>query len=244
MGHPWEQRDEAVVAASVEEVWAAIATGPGIDSWFMGRNRVDPGPAGSVTTDVGGFEMTGSVTAWDPPNHFAYRSDGPGERFIAFEYLVEGRDRSSTVLRLITSGFLPDDDWESEFEAMTVGGEMYLRTLIAYLDHFAGRFATPVSITGSPVSDWPATWAALRAGLALRDQPAVGDPVRLAVPGRPQPRWAGRLRQFEGAGHPYRGRSLPVHPRPFRQLRPRPSPLRRDRREAGCQAWRAWLAGL
>jgi hypothetical protein len=32
MGHAWEQRDEAIVAASVDEVWAAIATGPGIDS--------------------------------------------------------------------------------------------------------------------------------------------------------------------------------------------------------------------
>lgn len=69
MGHAWEERDEAVVAASVDEVWAAIATGPDIDSWFMGRNQVDPVPAGSVTTDLGGFVSTGTVTAWDPPNH-------------------------------------------------------------------------------------------------------------------------------------------------------------------------------
>ena len=185
MGHAWQERDEAVVAASVDEVWAAIATGPGIDSWFMGRNRVEPGPAGSVTTDVGGFVATGRVTAWDPPNQFAYRSDGPGERFIAFEYLIEGRDQSSTVLRLVASGFLPDDDWEAEFEAMTAGGEMYFRTLVAYLDHFAGRFAAPVSVTGPHVADWPAAWAALRTGLGLGDHPAVGDPVRVAVPGVP-----------------------------------------------------------
>jgi uncharacterized protein YndB with AHSA1/START domain len=185
MGHAWEERDEAVVAASVDEVWAAIATGPGIDSWFMGRNQVDPGPAGAVTTDVGGFVMTGTVTAWDPPNHFAYRSDGPGERFFAFEYLIEGRDQSSTVLRLVTSGFLANDDWEAEFEALTAGGEMYFRTLVAYLDHFAGRFAKPVNVTGPPVADWPAAWAALRIGLGLGDQPAVGDPVRVTVPGVP-----------------------------------------------------------
>jgi uncharacterized protein YndB with AHSA1/START domain len=186
VGHAWEERDEAIVAASVEEVWAAIATGPGIDSWFMGRNQVDPGPAGSVTTDHGGFVSTGRVTAWDPPNHFGYRSDGPGGRFIAFEYLIEGRDQSSTVLRLVASGFLPDDDWEAEFEAMTAGGEMYFQTLVAYLDHFAGRFATPVNVTGPPVADWPAAWAALRAGLGLGDEPAVGDPVRLTVPGVPR----------------------------------------------------------
>lgn len=186
MGHAWEEHDEAVVVASAGEVWDAIATGPGIDSWFMGRNQVDPGPAGSVTTDVGGFASTGRVTGWDPPNRFAYRSDGPGERFIAFEYLIEGRDQSSTVLRLIASGFLPDDDWEAEFEAMTVGGEMYFQTLVAYLDHFGGRFATPVSVTGPLVADWPAAWAALRAGLGLGDQPTVGDQVRLTVPGVPR----------------------------------------------------------
>jgi uncharacterized protein YndB with AHSA1/START domain len=183
MGHEWEERDEAVVPASVEQVWAAIATGPGIDSWFMGRNQVDPGPEGSVTTDVSGFAMTGTVTAWDPPNHFAYRTDGPGERFIAFEYLIEGRDHSSTAVRLVASGFLPGDDWEAEFEAMTVGGEMYFRTLIAYLNHFAGRFAEPVGASGPPVADWPSAWAALRTGLGLGDGPAIGDPVRVTPPG-------------------------------------------------------------
>jgi uncharacterized protein YndB with AHSA1/START domain len=183
VGHAWEEHDEAVVPASVEEVWDAIATGPGIDSWFMGRNEVDPGPEGSVTTDHGGFSSTGTVTAWEPPYHFAYRSDGPGGRFIAFEYLIEGRAESSTVLRLVASGFLPDDDWEDEFEAMTAGGQMYFQTLVAYLNHFAGRFATPVNVTGPPVADWPAAWAALRARLGLEDQPAVGDPVRLSVPG-------------------------------------------------------------
>ena len=185
MGHAWEEHDDAVVAASVEEVWAAIATGPGIDSWFMGRNHVEPGPTGSVSTDVGGFVMTGTVTAWDPPNHFAYRSDGPGERFIAFEYLIEGRGQSGTVVRLVASGFFPGDDWEAEFEAMTAGGQMYFRTLVAYLDHFAGRFATSINVMGPPVTDWAAAWAALRAGLGVGDHPAVGDPVRVTVPGIP-----------------------------------------------------------
>jgi uncharacterized protein YndB with AHSA1/START domain len=183
VGHEWEERDEAVVAASVEQVWAAIATGPGIDSWFMGRNQVDLGPAGSVTTDHGGFVSTGMVTAWDPPHHFAYRSDGPAGWFIAFQYLIEGRDQGSTVLRLVASGFLPDDEWEAEFEAMTAGGEMYFQTLVAYLDHFAGRFATPVTVTGPPVTDWPAAWTALRRDLGLGDRPSVGDQARLTVPG-------------------------------------------------------------
>jgi uncharacterized protein YndB with AHSA1/START domain len=207
MGHAWEQHDEAVVAGTVEDVWAAIATGPGIDSWFMGRNQVEPGsdgwiatdlggsvrpaeqpdllPDASVAADAGGFVMTSSVTAWDPPHRFGYRSQGPGEQFMAAEYLIEGRDQGGAVVRLVTSGFLPGDDWESEFEAMTAGGQMYFGTLTAYLDHFAGRFATPINFMGAPVEDWPAAWTALRTRLGLSENPVVGDAVQAAVPGLP-----------------------------------------------------------
>lgn len=184
MGHAWEQRDEAIVAGTVDEVWAAIATGPGIDSWYMGRTRVEPGSGGSVATDMGGFVMNSTVTAWQPPNHLAFEhSDGPGQRSIAFEYLVEGRDQGGAVVRVVTSGFLPDDDWETEFEAMSAGGQMYFRTLVAYLDHFAGRFATPVHVSGEPVADWPSAWTTLRTALGLGEHPVVGDKVAATVPG-------------------------------------------------------------
>ena len=183
MGHEWQQRDEAIVAAGIDDVWAAIATGPGIGSWFMGRTQVEPGPDGTVTIDVGGFAMTSSVTTWDPPHRFGYRSDGPGDQFIAFEFLIEAREGSGTALRLISSGFLPGDDWQDEFEAMTVGGQMYFGTLVGYLDHFAGRFARPVTVTGPPVADWPPVWARLRAALGVGEAPDVGDAVRATVPG-------------------------------------------------------------
>lgn len=207
MGHAWEQRDEAVVAGTVEQAWAAIATGPGIDSWFMGRTQVRPGPDGAVATDLapsarpdgqadllpdgsdaadsGGFVMESPVTAWDPPHRFGHRNQGPDGQFIAFEYLVEGRDQGGTVVRVVTSGFLPGDDWEAEFEAMQAGGQMYLRTLAAYLDHFPGRFATSLSVMGAPVAHWPAAWGALRARLGLGENPAIGDAVHSEVPGLP-----------------------------------------------------------
>ncbi|MFC7648505.1 SRPBCC domain-containing protein [Streptosporangium lutulentum] len=197
-----------------------------------------------MTTDLGGFVSTGTVTAWDPPNRFAYRSDGPGERFVAFEYLIEGRDQSSAALRLVTSGFLPDDDWEAEFEAMTIGGQMYFQTLVAYLDHFAGRFATPVDVMGPPVADWSAAWAALRAALGLGDRLGGRRPGTPDGAGRSPPRRAGRLRQLPSSGYPNRGRSVPVHPRLFRELLHRPSPFSEiDENQAG-QAWKTWLSAL
>ena len=48
MAHPFEVSKEIEVDATPEEVWEAIATGPGIDSWFMGRNEVEPGEGGKA----------------------------------------------------------------------------------------------------------------------------------------------------------------------------------------------------
>ena len=45
MGHDFETRNEITVDATPEQVWEAIATGPGIDSWFLGRNQVSPASA-------------------------------------------------------------------------------------------------------------------------------------------------------------------------------------------------------
>ena len=42
MPHEFEIGDEITVDATPEQVWEAIATGPGIDSWLMGRNQVEP----------------------------------------------------------------------------------------------------------------------------------------------------------------------------------------------------------
>lgn len=75
MGHPFEQHKEAEVPASPDEVWAAIATGPGIDSWFMGRNDVQAGPGGTVRTVFGEYALELDVTGWDPGRRLAARSD-------------------------------------------------------------------------------------------------------------------------------------------------------------------------
>ncbi|MEW9555806.1 SRPBCC domain-containing protein [Nonomuraea sp. NPDC050783] len=176
MGHAFELPHEAAVAATPEQVWDAISTGPGITSWFMGRSEVE---GGVVRTAFGGYELPDSaVTAADPPHRFAHSSDPAGDgRFVAYEFLVEGRERGSTVVRLVTSGFLPGDDWQDEFEAMSRGLEMYFATLVEYLGHFAGRTATPVTEFGPPVRDWARAWEAVYAELGGR--PAPGDRVRL-----------------------------------------------------------------
>ena len=182
MGERFAQRREAEVPASPEDVWAAIASGPGTDSWFMGKSEVRQGAQGTVRTVIGEYAPELDITAWEPPRRFGYRRAGaPDGRFIAYEFLVEGRDGGSTVLRAVTSGFLPGDDWADEYEAMTLGGEMYFRTLVEYLGYFAGRFAVPVTAFGPPDTAWEQDRALLCQALGVPAGAAGGEPVRLAA---------------------------------------------------------------
>ena len=51
MAHRFEITQDLEVGATPEQVWEAIATGRGMDSWFMGQSEVEPregaGPAGA-----------------------------------------------------------------------------------------------------------------------------------------------------------------------------------------------------
>ncbi|MFG1947064.1 SRPBCC domain-containing protein [Nonomuraea sp. NPDC048826] len=181
MGHEFELPQEAIVEATPEEVWAAITTGPGIDSWFMGRTDVS---GGAVRTAFGGIDMgTTTVTAAEEPSRFAHTGDtAPDGRFVAYEFLIEGRDHGSTLVRMVTSGFLPGDDWADEYEAMTGGLALFFATLVEYLTHFPGRHATPVTEFGPPVTDWPRAWEILYAELGAS---SPGEKVRLDVDGLP-----------------------------------------------------------
>jgi uncharacterized protein YndB with AHSA1/START domain len=202
MGRAFEQHQEAEVPATPDEVWAAIASGPGVNSWFMGRTVVQPGAGGTVRTVFGEYAPELGVTAWDPDRRFAYRSgEAPDGRFIAYEFLIEGRAGGSTVLRTVTSGFLPGDDWADEFEAMTLGGEMYFRTLVEYLTYFAGRFAEPVTAFGPPGTTWERDRALLcRAlGLPCAATPAAARPDA-AHPGAVKPGDRAALHGADGIG--------------------------------------------
>jgi uncharacterized protein YndB with AHSA1/START domain len=185
MAHPFEIRNEIEVDATPEEVWDAIATGPGIDSWFMGRNEVEPQEGGTTRMTLPGFTMEDTVTAWDPPKRFATRSsEGEDGSVHAFEFIVEGREGGSTVVRWVHSGFL-GDNWEAEYEGLREGDPMYFDKLAQYLTYFRGRTAIPVNVFGPPVKDREHAWDEFRRGLGLPGPVALGDRVRLTPEGLP-----------------------------------------------------------
>ncbi|WP_330172162.1 SRPBCC domain-containing protein [Streptomyces sp. NBC_01498] len=176
MTHPFEIELETLLPASPEEVWEAIATGPGIDSWFMGRNEVEPREGGVAAMDTGGHREEAVVTAYEPGRRFASRTaTGDDGRFMAFEYLIEGREGGSTVLRVVHSGLL-GDDWQDEYDALRRGWPFHLHTLREYLSYFPGRTAVPVfAIVPSPGKTPRELGAALAHGLSLTAPASAGE---------------------------------------------------------------------
>lgn len=130
------------VPGTPEEVWEAIATGPGITSWFV-PHEVGEGEGARVRSDFGGGLVdSGSVTSWQPPRRVVF--EGNGERALAFEWLVEARDGASCIVRLVCTGFGPGEDWDAEYHGLSEGWLLFLENLRLHLTHFRGQPARAV----------------------------------------------------------------------------------------------------
>ncbi|MFD4673830.1 SRPBCC domain-containing protein [Lentzea sp. NPDC058450] len=180
MTHQFEIGKEVEVAGTPEQVWEAIATGPGIDSWFMGPHTVDGRVGGRMTLDLGFFQESSTITTWEPGKHLAYESDkGEDGTFHAMEYLIEGREQGTTVLRFVHSGILADG-WGDEFvDQQSKGWDMYLSTLASYVEHFPGQPGTYVFAQWPEQPEGANNWPVLLAALGVPLDPEVGDEVTL-----------------------------------------------------------------
>jgi uncharacterized protein YndB with AHSA1/START domain len=69
---------EVEVPGTPEEVWQAIATGPGISAWFVPTEfeERDGKPVAAKLNFGPGMESRSVVTAWDPPRMIAREADG------------------------------------------------------------------------------------------------------------------------------------------------------------------------
>jgi len=72
MPHEFKVTKEIALDASPEQVWEAVATGRGLDAWFMGSNEVEPRVGGTTRFTMGGYSEEGMVTAWEPHKRFAW----------------------------------------------------------------------------------------------------------------------------------------------------------------------------
>jgi uncharacterized protein YndB with AHSA1/START domain len=171
---------EIEVPGTPDEVWRAIATGPGITSWYV-PHRVVEHEGGAASARFGSgpeMEVAGRVAAWEPPHRVVF-DGGDGVEGFAFEWLVEARDGGKCIVRLVNSGFGNGDEWDDQYDAMTEGWKMFLTNLRLHLGHFAGQTAA----TSLPGAVWPGTsdsaWARLCAELGIPADPIVGDRLDL-----------------------------------------------------------------
>src|SRR3981189_1935859 len=70
---------EAEVPGTPEQVWQAIATGPGVGAWFV-PTEVDGRIGGTVTSHFGGgMDSVKTITEWDPPHRFTKEGSWGGK---------------------------------------------------------------------------------------------------------------------------------------------------------------------
>lgn len=168
---------EIEVPGTPEQVWEAIATGPGIEAWFVPA-EVEEHEGGKMAFDMGsGMEEGGVVTAWDPPRRFVGEEEWPSEAGppgrLATEWIVEARGGGTCVVRLGSSLF-GSGNWDDELEQMREGWQAFLRNLQLYLTHFPGERCSTILVTGAATGSLDEGWAALTGALGL-DDAAVGE---------------------------------------------------------------------
>ncbi len=163
---------EVEVPGTPEEVWQAIATGPGISSWFVPTEFEErDGKPVAVKLNFGpGMESSSPVTAWDPPRRFAAESPGwmPGSPVIADEWTVEARGGGICVVRVVHSLFASTDDWDNQLEGTESGWPGYFRILKIYLTHFRGQRSAMMQWMAPAAGTEAEAWGALTAALGLK----------------------------------------------------------------------------
>jgi uncharacterized protein YndB with AHSA1/START domain len=157
------------VAATPEQVWEAIATGPGISAWFMPA-EVDEREGGEIVQRHAPGDdgvSRGIVTAHEPPERFVYEErfvpePGAEEQVLATEFLVEARSGGGCVVRIVSHGLADDADF-----GLVEGWTQALAVLKLRLERFAGLPAASARVWHHPDGDLDAAWRRVAGDLGL-----------------------------------------------------------------------------
>src|SRR5262245_2071994 len=175
---------EFEVPGTPEEVWQAIATGPGISSWFV-PSEVEEGVGGAAISHFGpgnSMDSVATITAWEPQRRFVAETDelGPGAQPVATEWIVEARSGGTCVVRVVHSWFASSDDWDDQFEGHKQGWQSFFRILRLYLTHFRGQAGSAFQLMGVGPEPKSEAWEALTTSLGLTAI-AVGQQIKTAA---------------------------------------------------------------
>src|SRR5262245_40932384 len=157
---------ETEVPGTPEQVWRAIATGPGISSWFV-PTEID---GDTITMHWGpGMDSSATVKAWEPPHRFVAESPGLGPNAppMATEWTVEARGGGTCVVRVVHSLFASTDDWDAQLEGTEQGWPTFFEVLRLYLVHHFGEPSASVQVMAAAAGSPSEAWSALVGPLGL-----------------------------------------------------------------------------
>jgi len=197
---------ETLVPGTPEQVWHAIASGPGISAWFV-PTTLEGKAGGTMNCDFGSGIVTAEITAWEPLVRYATKADGwmPGMPAIATEWSVEALDGGTCRVRVVNSLFASTDDWDAQIEGTESGWPSYFRVLRRYLEHFAGQACAQVVLNAMSSEPVGVAWQRLAATFAT-GEPRPGQRFTLTV--APGCTLAGVVESLDPHGE---GRSIFAH---------------------------------
>lgn len=160
---------EVEVPGTPEEVWRAIATGPGISSWFV-PTRMQERQGGEIVSNFGpGMDCPATVTAWEPLKRFVAEAimGPPGSPTVATEWTVEARAGGKCVVRVVHSLFASTDDWDNQLDGLEQGWPPIFRILRRYLESFKGMPCSAMQFVSFSSDSEAKTWEKLGGELGL-----------------------------------------------------------------------------
>ena len=161
---------ETEVPGTPEEVWQAIATGPGISAWFV-PTKLEEREGGAIVLDFGpGMESKAVIKTWDAPRRFVAENKegmGPGSPTVADEWTVEAKSGGTCRVRVVHSWFASTDDWDNQYEDVEQGWPAFFRILKIYLAHFRGQPSEVIALMAMSTESKSAVWDRLLVSLGL-----------------------------------------------------------------------------
>jgi len=160
---------EVEVPGTPEEVWRAIATGPGISSWFV-PTRMEERQGGEIVSNFGpGMDCPARITGWEAPKRFVAEGDmgGPGSPKVATEWIVEARAGGKCLVRVVHSLFADTDDWDNQLDGLEQGWPTYFRILRRYLESFNGQSCSLMQFVGFSQDSEANAWEQAGGALGL-----------------------------------------------------------------------------
>jgi uncharacterized protein YndB with AHSA1/START domain len=160
---------EVEVPGTPEEVWRAIATGPGISAWFVPTTSDEREGGQLVCTFGPGMDCPAKITAWQPPKRFVAEGDlgAPGSPPMATEWSVEARAGGVCLVRVVHSLFASTDDWDNQLEGMEQGWPTYFQILRMRLMHFREMPCSSMQLLGFSSEGEAIAWEKLGGALGL-----------------------------------------------------------------------------